>query len=750
MGHNNGKRHRRNLSGNSNSSNPDRRKKKRKTKSSQIHDSDEYAMDVDSEDEGQEPQPPKAPTLGKAGRQPHSLRSKRRTTPPIAPTSSYHVIPTTPPPPKAKSNKNEAALEYTPRKSRIVQFSLQAPAWQMVDSSPELGGRRAKLNPKKSKREETERPLNKIKHKASHGWENLGECDTTQLFKEFELWKNDYSPHKYDIADSLVNIQYFGHPCDRPKDIRARPFVLEWITDNRKAPKKFKGKPVPVYRATYHCLGNCEYGESVNNKRVDGTDSSDPSDSETSESSDLDKNAADDGGIDKKLNSASVPKRRPLSKKVKCPNSVKIHVEVFSDNLSKAIVYQQNQHRPTRSCYLDMSPFIRQNILELATIADMTSSRIKRRLLKLYEEYETPQHRCPTSEQVNNIVQNVRRKERLLSDPLRAIGVFAEENPEKIFYYSPPDYSTDPPSNFATGIKHPFALQSILLWSSTHGVGLDSSYRHKNENRAPLTFLTTIDENHRMLPGPVFLSGDVTAETLEIFLREVKGLIEDLASGLIKGEIQVESGLESYEEDLLAQARIAILRWDKDNGNESFEPQKRPRLNLSRKHKLLHAVRAVQRCRFLERWDQYMAEFRSQVEDICDGAPVAARDIILYFEANWFCPEWRDLWTDIGLPTGQTRDAMLSTNNWTERAFKTFDQVFLGSRANKSAYRLVLIIANEWFQYYQEWRSTSKRIDKEAFVRAQLAHKVWSSANGIEEVRYGDGRRAWHVANIPT
>jgi len=27
---------------------------------------------------------------------------------------------------------------------------------------------------------------------------------------------------------------------------------------------------------------------------------------------------------------------------------------------------------------------------------------------------------------------------------------------------------------------------------------------------------------------------------------------------------------------------------------------------------------------------------------------------------------------------------MLSTNNWTERAFKTFDQVFLESRANKS------------------------------------------------------------------
>jgi len=43
-----------------------------------------------------------------------------------------------------------------------------------------------------------------------------------------------------------------------------------------------------------------------------------------------------------------------------------------------------------------------------------------------------------------------------------------------------------------------------------------------------------------------------------------------------------------------------------------------------------------------------------------------------------------DLWTDIGLPSGENREKMLSTNNWTERAFKTFDQVFLESRANKS------------------------------------------------------------------
>lgn len=41
------------------------------------------------------------------------------------------------------------------------------------------------------------------------------------------------------------------------------------------------------------------------------------------------------------------------------------------------------------------------------------------------------------------------------------------------------------------------------------------------------------------------------------------------------------------------------------------------------------------------------------------------------------------MWTDIGLPAGLNRDEMRNTNNWVERSFKTFDQLFLDCRANK-------------------------------------------------------------------
>lgn len=115
--------------------------------------------------------------------------------------------------------------------------------------------------------------------------------------------------------------------------------------------------------------------------------------------------------------------------------------------------------------------------------------------------------------------------------------------------------STDPPSGFATGIKHPYAVQSLLLWARKEGLGLDSTWRHMNENRAPVTFVTTVDENGRMVPGglviphlsaihlppifleigPVYISSDVTADTMALFLQDIKLLVEAEAEKLLDG-----------------------------------------------------------------------------------------------------------------------------------------------------------------------------------------------------------------------
>ena len=38
------------------------------------------------------------------------------------------------------------------------------------------------------------------------------------------------------------------------------------------------------------------------------------------------------------------------------------------------------------------------------------------------------------------------------------------------------------------------------MWQ-TNGIALDSSWRHKNEHVAPLTFLVTLDSHMKMIPG---------------------------------------------------------------------------------------------------------------------------------------------------------------------------------------------------------------------------------------------------------
>jgi hypothetical protein len=55
-------------------------------------------------------------------------------------------------------------------------------------------------------------------------------------------------------------MQFFGHPCGRPKDICAHLFILSWETENHKVPSKYKVyKDIsqPIFHVEYQCLGQC-------------------------------------------------------------------------------------------------------------------------------------------------------------------------------------------------------------------------------------------------------------------------------------------------------------------------------------------------------------------------------------------------------------------------------------------------------------------------------------------------------------
>ena len=51
----------------------------------------------------------------------------------------------------------------------------------------------------------------------------------------------------------------------------------------------------------------------------------------------------------------------------------------------------------------------------------------------------------------------------------------------------------------------------------------------------------------------------------------------------------------------------------------------------------------------------------------------------------------------------------------------------------------MLIIANEWFEYYREWRNQKERFNRKAFLQTSEAYDIWNSGKGIEEFRFKDG-----------
>ena len=198
-----------------------------------------------------------------------------------------------------------------------------------------------------------------------------------------------------------------------------------------------------------------------------------------------------------------------------------------------------------------------------------------------------PIFRRHSPRQVNNIVKNERKAQRIDTNPLKCLGVFAEHNPDHVYQYvclsycllillsyiasfSEPDYSQDPPTAFACGLKSDFSIQSLILYSRKNGCGLDSCYRYKNENRAPLTFLTTVNGGDRMLPGlsplldrstvqltiyfrpgSVYLSSDIKGSTMADFLEKTKEVVEKHAKDLVLGVFFIISLTLTYLQMLL-------------------------------------------------------------------------------------------------------------------------------------------------------------------------------------------------------
>lgn len=60
---------------------------------------------------------------------------------------------------------------------------------------------------------------------------------------------------------------------------------------------------------------------------------------------------------------------------------------------------------------------------------------------------------------------------------------------------------------FMIGLKSNFSIDTMIYYGEKYGLFIDSSYRHKNEDRAPLFFVGTRDDNKRFFPGTFDVAG---------------------------------------------------------------------------------------------------------------------------------------------------------------------------------------------------------------------------------------------------
>ncbi|THV01351.1 hypothetical protein K435DRAFT_853913 [Dendrothele bispora CBS 962.96] len=178
-------------------------------------------------------------------------------------------------------------------------------------------------------------------------------------------------------------------------------------------------------------------------------------------------------------------------------------------------------------------------------------------------------------------------------------------------------------------------------------------------------------------PDPVFVSGDVKAETLVKFLGEVKHLVEAMASQIVEDPGCINEALSADRADLIREATSvveseswnplyfmidksraegavwpqihirlcqfhvvqAILRWETDQGLTQPGRPKSDRTASDSKVLATLDFWQLQRAHDRESWDQELGVFLTRMEHVIRDCHI--RKIVLnYFEVNWFTKFW--------------------------------------------------------------------------------------------------------------
>ncbi|RPD52049.1 hypothetical protein L227DRAFT_568852, partial [Lentinus tigrinus ALCF2SS1-6] len=363
-------------------------------------------------------------------------------------------------------------------------------------------------------------------------------------------------------------------------------------------------------------------------------------------------------------------------------------LEVTADDLTQVKIWMYGEHPEAQGDQvheLMPSRHLRLLAMDLLRVSGSKVSLVKKEIQKIYDStgkmgattrlpsggggvnvtYVPPVHRHLAGKQITNLMRLHRHRKRLDENPFFAVQILVNMDESRLFCYKAHDFERpESLSEFMVACTDNFSLDSLILNGPVGGWALDSSWRNKNENRAAVTFLITVNEGMHAMPGCVLLSANTRTETLVEFLHSVKIRLRQRAIDIVEGRIQIESRTDEQQATIRNHARMiaddtfevshfmidkclaelyalrqvyphvtirlcqfhvvqAITRWDCDNGDRGSPLQ----LGMEVKVQIIFLFRDLQRCRSWDEWpvekDKFLESLRrvimSQTEEPAEG-----------------------------------------------------------------------------------------------------------------------------------
>ncbi|KAJ7180200.1 hypothetical protein C8R43DRAFT_941883 [Mycena crocata] len=616
------------------------------------------------------------------------------------------------------------------------------------------------------------------------GWVHIDTVNTEDLPGWFVKQKNDYQRIGRRTESRCVHLNWFGHPGDSPHDIRARKFVARW------APQAPNGSELrtsairdkrPVWRWLYACAGV--------------HDRAPPEEHHDSDSSSDDQEGEDTGSEEDGESAPEVRLRsKKCSSAVQLQFEVTADdlgvVKIWQSG-------KHNDASPSQYGFLTFCRFLRLQVMDRYRRYGAKSSAVQRDLVQTFlhknssgDEEPLPPYRIPTQKQTRSMLTAGRQRERLDKNPFRATWLMVKRNPRDMYCYTPHDFSQDDSkSKFKVAITDDFSLDSTILnTEGPNGGAYLVSANIKSETVSEF-FTETVGQI-------VFRAKEVVADPSKIKNREpaardrilkrcqhiaeqgfdLSHISMDKSRSQYNGiyEALRELGIEHKVYLRLCQFHVvqAILRADTDSGQQGLGFA----MPFTIKFEIVVLFRQLQRCRSYKDWDEAKQVFHAGLAELLgdedqaslakavaeeqemDGSGTATRvmkkgrkvpkprtkaakasgksclEIVQsYFDKNWFVDPWIPMFTDIGMPSDQSRDGTWNTNNWAETAFKQFNTIFLDNKHNKRIDRLCSIILNDHLPYFRYFPTPDRPVPK-AFLAMNLeAHRLWDR-NMVSEV----------------